>query len=309
MAKVTVTCSNPQCGAKFQTEQEHVGKTARCPKCGRDFVLQAPQGPAPPGEAPPAPITAIARQTTDAGPPPAGEPARQPPPFTAPPPLPGQAFVKRNLGYSLELPAATWQIVEDGALTFRLRDAQTGDAIAIDVSYDAAGAVDRKSLTDAEPDHGFIVHNESTAEIDGSDACVLELMFPARGTRVVGGCVRQGGQLVKITSDSAERPRALENFEQVRRSLTFDPQVLTQRSLRAPIAPPVPIPAGGPGPAPGVYCPYCRMQVAPVMLQRVSAAGWVVFALLLFFCVPLCWIGVLMKESYTACGQCGRPLR
>jgi hypothetical protein len=27
--------------------------------------------------------------------------------------------------------------------------------------------------------------------------------------------------------------------------------------------------------------------------------------LLLFFCWPICWIGLLMKDSYRACGSCG----
>lgn len=54
-----------------------------------------------------------------------------------------------------------------------------------------------------------------------------------------------------------------------------------------------------------MQCPYCHAYAPPRMVQKISTAGWVVFAVLLFFCFPLCWIGLLMKEDQRACNNCG----
>jgi hypothetical protein len=35
----------------------------------------------------------------------------------------------------------------------------------------------------------------------------------------------------------------------------------------------------------------------------------VVFAVMITFCFPLFFIGLLMKERYRVCGDCGRRLR
>lgn len=40
--------------------------------------------------------------------------------------------------------------------------------------------------------------------------------------------------------------------------------------------------------------------------SEISTAGWVTFAVLLAVCWPLFWIGLLMKEEYRACADCGR---
>lgn len=59
-------------------------------------------------------------------------------------------------------------------------------------------------------------------------------------------------------------------------------------------------------PARGRYqCPYCGSQEVPVTKQRISTAGWAVFIALLFFCFPLFWIGLLIKEDYLECYDCG----
>jgi hypothetical protein len=55
-------------------------------------------------------------------------------------------------------------------------------------------------------------------------------------------------------------------------------------------------------------CPHCGCPDEPVSRQQVSPAGWVTFAVMLAFCWPLCWIGLLMNEDYLACGDCGRKL-
>ncbi len=39
--------------------------------------------------------------------------------------------------------------------------------------------------------------------------------------------------------------------------------------------------------------------------MRISVAGWIVFAVLLLFCFPLFWIGLLIKEEYRSCYECG----
>ncbi|MFO0868715.1 MAG: LITAF-like zinc ribbon domain-containing protein [Pirellulales bacterium] len=72
-------------------------------------------------------------------------------------------------------------------------------------------------------------------------------------------------------------------------------------SPAAPAAPP-----GSPGYLPpGVFqCPYCRTTELPQVTTQISVAGWVVFGLMLFFCFPLCFIGLLMTEEKRRCRMC-----
>jgi ribosomal protein L40E len=55
-------------------------------------------------------------------------------------------------------------------------------------------------------------------------------------------------------------------------------------------------------------CPHCQTTVPPIIAHRISAAGWIVFACLLVFCLPLFFIGLLMKEEYRMCSWCRAPL-
>ena len=55
-------------------------------------------------------------------------------------------------------------------------------------------------------------------------------------------------------------------------------------------------------------CPFCQSSTPPRSESRISTGGWVVFAILCFACLPLCWIGLLMKEDYTVCRDCGIKL-
>jgi LITAF-like zinc ribbon domain len=56
----------------------------------------------------------------------------------------------------------------------------------------------------------------------------------------------------------------------------------------------------------GFRCPYCRTREYPVIRNKVSAAGWVFFWLTcLFLCLPICWIGLLIKDTYRECPACG----
>jgi hypothetical protein len=55
-------------------------------------------------------------------------------------------------------------------------------------------------------------------------------------------------------------------------------------------------------------CPYCQHEGPPRIEKQISTAGWVVFVVLLIFCLPLFWIGLLIKEDKRICAGCGTPL-
>jgi hypothetical protein len=56
----------------------------------------------------------------------------------------------------------------------------------------------------------------------------------------------------------------------------------------------------------GVVCPMCRQGTEYVPSDQISVAGWVVFAVLIAVgCLPLCWIGLLIKETKYRCARCG----
>lgn len=78
----------------------------------------------------------------------------------------------------------------------------------------------------------------------------------------------------------------------------FNPQVL----------PPVPMAAS---PAMGFVagcCPFCATTYPPLVQRQISTGGWVTFAVLFIFCLPLFWIGLLMKENRVICSVCRRQL-
>ena len=58
-----------------------------------------------------------------------------------------------------------------------------------------------------------------------------------------------------------------------------------------------------------ISCPFCQQTVEPVLQKKVSAAGWILFAVLLVFCFPLCWIPFILdacKEEFRTCVACGK---
>ncbi len=55
-------------------------------------------------------------------------------------------------------------------------------------------------------------------------------------------------------------------------------------------------------------CPYCHTRSLPYARSQISTAGWVIFAVLLVIFFPLCFIGLLITESYYACSRCGARL-
>ena len=52
-------------------------------------------------------------------------------------------------------------------------------------------------------------------------------------------------------------------------------------------------------------CPFCGSRAIPVRRAQISAAGWVVFVVMLLFCLPLFWLGLLITEEYRVCHDCG----
>src|SRR5688572_5899469 len=70
----------------------------------------------------------------------------------------------------------------------------------------------------------------------------------------------------------------------------------------------LPVPMAYNQPVVGFQCPYCRTTIPPVTRERVSQTGWIVLALLIIFCLPLFWIGLLIKEPYRVCSQCANVL-
>ena len=61
------------------------------------------------------------------------------------------------------------------------------------------------------------------------------------------------------------------------------------------------------GYAPMIWtCPFCRWQGPPSRISKVSGSGWAVFWVVgLLTCMLFCWIGLLMRDTYTACPNCG----
>jgi DNA-directed RNA polymerase subunit RPC12/RpoP len=55
-------------------------------------------------------------------------------------------------------------------------------------------------------------------------------------------------------------------------------------------------------------CPHCNTYSTPRSKEQISQSGWIIFIVLLFAFPFLCWIGLLMKEKITICGNCGKKL-
>jgi RNA polymerase subunit RPABC4/transcription elongation factor Spt4 len=75
--------------------------------------------------------------------------------------------------------------------------------------------------------------------------------------------------------------------------------------------PPAPLPvpvAPYQPPQSGYRCPRCGTTYLPIVESKISQDGWVVFILLLFFCFPLFWIGLMMKQETRICPMCRAAL-
>jgi lipopolysaccharide-induced tumor necrosis factor-alpha factor len=51
-------------------------------------------------------------------------------------------------------------------------------------------------------------------------------------------------------------------------------------------------------------CPYCGSPAPAVVKKQISPVGWILFAVLLLFCFPLCWIGLLIQDQRLECPAC-----
>jgi hypothetical protein len=56
----------------------------------------------------------------------------------------------------------------------------------------------------------------------------------------------------------------------------------------------------------GYHCPQCYSTQPPQLIRKMSQEGLIVLIVMIFFCFPLFWIGLLMKEDVYFCPQCGR---
>lgn len=83
-------------------------------------------------------------------------------------------------------------------------------------------------------------------------------------------------------------------------------------AIPPPATPYAPQPGSYVPPPPGVFvCPFCRYQGPPIIERKISSNGWVVFALLVVFCLPLCWLPFVLddcKEDTRKCPSCGARL-
>jgi hypothetical protein len=60
----------------------------------------------------------------------------------------------------------------------------------------------------------------------------------------------------------------------------------------------------------GFMCPSCLTTAPPLTASKVSTTGWVIFALLFLSCfgTVLSWFGLMFREHYKVCSQCGIKL-
>lgn len=63
------------------------------------------------------------------------------------------------------------------------------------------------------------------------------------------------------------------------------------------------VPVGGMAMMP-FRCGACGYTGQSMMIQRISTAGWITFGVLLVTCLPLFWIGLLIKETRCQCPNC-----
>jgi hypothetical protein len=51
-------------------------------------------------------------------------------------------------------------------------------------------------------------------------------------------------------------------------------------------------------------CRSCGYTGYAMIVNKISTAGWIVFAMMLLFCIPLFWIGLLITENKSQCPNC-----
>src|SRR5258708_36745560 len=58
----------------------------------------------------------------------------------------------------------------------------------------------------------------------------------------------------------------------------------------------------------GSVCHFCGSDAPPIYSSPISAAGWIVMVVVLFFCPLFFWSGWLIKENIKKCSDCGARL-
>jgi lipopolysaccharide-induced tumor necrosis factor-alpha factor len=55
-------------------------------------------------------------------------------------------------------------------------------------------------------------------------------------------------------------------------------------------------------------CPFCGTDMPPTMVREgLTTNGWILFAVLLLFCIPLCWLPFVLdgfKKTEWKCPRC-----
>lgn len=58
-------------------------------------------------------------------------------------------------------------------------------------------------------------------------------------------------------------------------------------------------------PPAGYHCPRCHSPHLPHLVSKMSQEGLIVMIVMIFLCLPLFWIGFLIKENSRVCPNCG----
>ncbi len=60
-----------------------------------------------------------------------------------------------------------------------------------------------------------------------------------------------------------------------------------------------------------ITCPLCGHQGYPIVTKSINGAGWVLFVVLLLFCIVLCWLPFVIdgcKDEVRKCAKCGSKI-
>jgi hypothetical protein len=57
-------------------------------------------------------------------------------------------------------------------------------------------------------------------------------------------------------------------------------------------------------------CPFCRTTRLPSTWTKTSVGGWILLVILALSCIglPVCWLGLFLKDEYKVCSDCGIKL-
>jgi len=55
----------------------------------------------------------------------------------------------------------------------------------------------------------------------------------------------------------------------------------------------------------GSVCRRCGSDAPPIYRSEISVGGWILFVVLLFVFCPISFLGLLMRDEYRVCSDCG----